>query len=114
MTRRSGPEDPKRPVHVRTWLDPDRRRRGLSPDARLDEHIEDFIGWIIAGGFSPAAAKWRADWIQKYHLGTGKDSPALTLEEKAAAIAEFDRQLDELGRQEAEDLADVDPDEPEH
>jgi hypothetical protein len=101
-------------LHLGPAPDPDRRRRDLPPTASLEEHIEDFVGWMIAGGFSPEEATRRGEWIREFHRKTGLNFLTLPPGEQLAFIIECDRQLDELERQEAEDLADVDLGEPEH
>jgi hypothetical protein len=102
------------PLNLGPALDPDRRRRNLPPTASLEEHIDDFVGCLIAGGFSAEEAKRRSEHIREYHRQTGKNFLTLPPEEQLAFVVECDRQIDELERQEAEDLADVDSDEPEH
>lgn len=104
---------PREPLNLGLAPDPKRRRRALPPNATLEEHIEDFVGWMVAGGFSPEDAKRRAEWIRQYHRKTGKNFLTLPPGEQLAVIAAFDRQIDELERRE-KDLADVDPHEPEH
>ncbi len=91
--------------------DPDRMRRVLSPAASLEDQIEDFVGWMTAGGFSAEDARRQGEWIRDYHRQTGKNFLRLPVEEQLAFTRECDRQLDEL---EAEELADVDPNEPQH
>jgi hypothetical protein len=91
--------------------DPDRRRRELPPTASIEEHIDDFVGWQIAAGIPPEDANSRGAWVRQVHRETGVNFLTLPPGEKLAFIDECDRQLDEL---EAEELADADPDEPEH
>jgi hypothetical protein len=81
----------------------------LPPTASLEEHIEDFIGWMVAGGISPEDARHQGEWIREFHQQTGVSLLTLPPEEQAAFVAEYDRQLDELDRQEEEELADLDP-----
>jgi hypothetical protein len=92
--------------------DPERRKRELPPTATLEEHIEDFVGWMIAGGFPPEDAKQHGEWVREVHRETGINFLTLPPSEQLAVVAEFDRRLDEL--EQVEDLFDVDPDEPEH
>lgn len=79
--------------------DPDRRKRALPPTASLEEHIEDFVGWMIAGGIEADYARGAGEWVREYQRQTGKNFLSLPPEEQLAVIAEFDRQLDELERQ---------------
>jgi hypothetical protein len=102
------------PLSLGPALEPDRRKRKLPAGASLEEYIEDFVSWMIAGGFAPEEAKRQAEFVREYHRQTGKNFLTLTPAEQFAFIVECDRQRDELAGQEAEALADVDPDEPEH
>jgi alkanesulfonate monooxygenase SsuD/methylene tetrahydromethanopterin reductase-like flavin-dependent oxidoreductase (luciferase family) len=104
----------REPLNLGPAPDPDRRKRDLPPTASLEEHIEDFVGWMIAGGFSPEEAKRRGEWVREYHRATGKNFLTLPPEEQVAFVVECDRRIDELERKEAENLADFDPDEPEY
>jgi hypothetical protein len=80
-----------------------RRTRGNTP-LPPERVIEDFTAWLIAGGFSHEAARSRADRIREFHCETGMNFLTMTPEELVGFIAECDRQLDELEREEAEDL----------
>jgi hypothetical protein len=101
-------------VRVGSSPDPDRRRRDLPPTAGLDEHIEDFVGWMRAGGFSPEHAKRFGDSIRELHRRTGTNFLTLPPEEQLAFVIECDRQLDGLERQGEAEGSDVDSEEPEH
>lgn len=83
---------------------PDRRRRELPPTASLEEHIDDFVGWMIAGGIPPEDARYRGEWIREYHRQTGVNFLTLPPEEQVAFVVACDQRIDDL----------VDPDEPEH
>jgi hypothetical protein len=97
----------RRPLRLGQASDPDRVRRDLPPTASLEDHIEDLVGWMIAGGFSPEDAQRQAEWIRHLHQQTGVNFLTLPSEEIVAFIAECDRQLEELDRQEAEDINSV-------
>jgi hypothetical protein len=90
-----------------------RRARGRA-EPTYERLIEEFVPWLIEAGFSPAKAKAHADVVRRLYRERGVNLLALTSEELLRFIGEVDRRLEELERQEAEDLADVDPDEPEH
>jgi hypothetical protein len=100
----------RRPLRPGPAPDPERRRR-VPPTASLEEHIDDFVGWLIAGGFSVEEARHQGEWIRHVHRETGVNFLTLPPEDRVAFIEECDRRIDAL---EAEELADVDPDEPEH
>lgn len=86
--------------------DPDRRKRDLPPTATLEDHIEDLVGWMIAGGFSPVDARRNGEWIREFHRQTGVNFLTLPPEEQAAFVAACDREIDELLREEADELDD--------
>jgi hypothetical protein len=102
------------PLNLGPAPDPNRRRRSLPPTASLEEHIEDFVDWLIAGGTPPGDAKAQGDYFRELHRKTGVNFLTLPPEKQLAFIVECDRRLDELEREEAEDLSDVDPGAPEH
>ncbi len=99
-----------RPVRLGPAPDPNRRKRQIPPTAPLEEHIEDFVGWMVAGGFSPEEAQHRGEWVREFYRETGVSFLTLPPEEMLTFIVECDRQLEQLDREEAEDLAE----EPEH
>jgi hypothetical protein len=93
-----------------------RRRRPPRGNASLTQEqvIEDFTAWLIEGGLSPEAARTEADYIREFHRETGINFLALTPEDLVGFIAACDRELEELDREEAEDLAQPDLGESKH
>ena len=90
------------------------RRRGRGKARPTHEQvIQEFISSLIADGVSPAQAKTYADHVRDFHRESGLDFLNLTQEQIDGLRGMFERELEELDREEAEELARARPGEPE-
>jgi len=81
-----------------------RRARGKVTPAH-QAVIEDFVSSLVADGLSPVTARSYGEHVREFHRETGINFLALTPEDLVGFMAACDRKLEELDREEAEDLA---------